>query len=144
MSTARLAPSSSASALSWPSREPLMFASRALSSHHHSSALALFGLLLCRRRQRRRDMGPAKGWKPDRFFGFLVSAKSHHIAPIATYILGPASEAQASPYTRVMSGGDLCENISYLGMYFFLLSLSKSAQGPVASSTRRRGSRLRL
>eukprot|EP00047_Mylnosiga_fluctuans_P011932 m.23755 g.23755 ORF g.23755 m.23755 type:complete len:561 (+) comp3935_c0_seq1:20-1702(+) len=37
------------------------------------------------------------------------------VAPIATYILGPSTPQQAQHYEGLARGGDLCENIAYLG-----------------------------
>lgn len=37
--------------------------------------------------------------------------------PIATYILGPTTTAQVSRYAKVGEGGDLCENVTFLGMH---------------------------
>ena len=36
-------------------------------------------------------------------------------APIETYVLGPLSGAQATRFGKVPAGGDLCENVTYLG-----------------------------
>ena len=36
-------------------------------------------------------------------------------APIPTYILGWESEGQATKYSKAVTGGDLCDNISFLG-----------------------------
>ena len=35
--------------------------------------------------------------------------------PLPAYVLGPASAAQAAHYAGVPLGGDLCENVTYLG-----------------------------
>lgn len=37
-------------------------------------------------------------------------------APIPTYILGPMSKAQFRHYAAVPTGGDLADNITYLGL----------------------------
>jgi len=34
---------------------------------------------------------------------------------IPTYILGPVTEAQKPRFAKAVHGGDLCENVSYLG-----------------------------
>ena len=40
-----------------------------------------------------------------------------HLAPIVTYILGPSSSEELPGYESVdiNAGGELCENITYLG-----------------------------
>ena len=36
--------------------------------------------------------------------------------PIATYLLGPVNEHQHTAYGNAVGGGDLCDNVSCLGM----------------------------
>ena len=42
-------------------------------------------------------------------------AEADSAAPLPTYILGWESEGQAIKYSKAMTGGDLCDNISFLG-----------------------------
>ena len=47
----------------------------------------------------------------------FITVSNIALAPIATYIIGPNTAEQAVNYSKVLRGGDLCENITYLGTF---------------------------